>query len=260
MIDNIKKKVEAHYQRGEFLKQETLGRYERELNRKGIEYDNNYGNILVISDLHCPFLHIGAIKFLKHLKEKYNPKRVVFLGDIIDNHFLSFHDTDPNGLGGRMEFETAKKQIQSLYKIFPEADVMRGNHDDLRDRKAFKAGIIDNWLRPIEEVLEVDNWKFHERLIINDILFTHGLGMQATSRMRRMLISVVQGHYHTKTYLHKVKGMNKNIFAMQLGCLMNQRTYAAAYSRFKSNFQLNAGVIKELKHPEIIDFVEEEWS
>jgi len=133
---------------------------------------------------------------------------------------------------------------------------MIGNHDAIPDRKAFKYGISKHWLKSIEDVLSVPTWEFHEELVVNDILFTHGIGMQATSRMRKMLISVVQSHYHTKTYLENLKGLNRNVFAMQLGCLIDQESYAMAYARFGSNLQLNCGAIVDHKYPRIITMEE----
>jgi len=98
-VNSYKKAVENHYRHIKRLKQSTLERYERSLRENCIEYDNKAGNILVIPDLHCPFMHKNAISFLKRVKEVYKPTRVIFLGDIIDNHFSSFHDTDPDGHG-----------------------------------------------------------------------------------------------------------------------------------------------------------------
>ena len=54
-------------------------------------------NILVVGDLHEPFTRKGYLEFCKSIYYKYNCNEVVFIGDIIDNHYSSFHDTDPDG-------------------------------------------------------------------------------------------------------------------------------------------------------------------
>ena len=46
------------------------------------EVDNS--RILFISDLHVPYHHPQAFEFLKHLKKKYNPTRIICLGDECD--------------------------------------------------------------------------------------------------------------------------------------------------------------------------------
>ena len=47
---------------------------------------SNYKSVLVISDLHIPYHHPDAFKFLAALKKKYKPDLVVNIGDEIDQH------------------------------------------------------------------------------------------------------------------------------------------------------------------------------
>jgi len=58
------------------------------------EHDNS--RILFISDLHFPFHHPNTFEFLQMLKDRYNPTRVICLGDETDKHAMSFHDSDPD--------------------------------------------------------------------------------------------------------------------------------------------------------------------
>ena len=37
--------------------------------------------ILIISDTHCPYHHPDLIPFLKSLKKKYKPDRIIHIGD-----------------------------------------------------------------------------------------------------------------------------------------------------------------------------------
>ena len=74
--------------------------------------------VLFISDMHIPYNHPDTIPFLKHLKRKYdiNPEsndgsRVICLGDELDYHAISFHDSNPNLLSPSDELELAKKKI-----------------------------------------------------------------------------------------------------------------------------------------------------
>ena len=52
-------------------------------------------SILVISDQHAPYHHIDTIDFLAAIKQKYKPDTVVNIGDEMDWHSISFHDSHP---------------------------------------------------------------------------------------------------------------------------------------------------------------------
>ena len=117
------------------LKKE-MGKYVESLKNK----DNR---VLVIGDLHEPFCLDGYLDHCISVRDKYNCNKIVFIGDIIDNHYSSFHDTDPDGHGGAKELALAKTEINRWYKAFPKAKVCLGNHDLIPDRKRFNAGIID---------------------------------------------------------------------------------------------------------------------
>ena len=80
--------------------------------------------ILFISDMHIPYHHKNLIPFLKSLKEKYNPTRIICLGDETDKHALSFHDSDPDLMSAGDELRAAIPIIQELHELFPEMDLV----------------------------------------------------------------------------------------------------------------------------------------
>jgi len=63
--------------------------------------------ILVIGDIHAPFVLKGYLDFCKDTYAKYNCNQVIFIGDIIDNHYSSYHEADPDGMGGADELAYA---------------------------------------------------------------------------------------------------------------------------------------------------------
>ena len=65
----------------------------------------------------------------------------MFIGDIIDNHYSSYHETSADGMGGLDELELAIKRISRWYDAFPKATVIIGNHDRLIMRKAQTSAI-----------------------------------------------------------------------------------------------------------------------
>lgn len=46
--------------------------------------------ILVIPDLHMPYMHMDSLDFLNKLKHTLNPTRVICLGDELDYHAMQF--------------------------------------------------------------------------------------------------------------------------------------------------------------------------
>ena len=200
-------------------------------------------NILVIGDLHAPFTKFGYLDFCKSIYHKYKCTDVIFIGDLLDNHVASFHETDPDGMGGREELYKAKEQIAEFYKAFPIARVVIGNHDKLPNRKAFSSGLSSSWIKTIDEVLNVPNWEFEEEFVIDNVLYTHGEGRQARIRVMQELISVVQGHWHAKTYYETFTSERKFVFALQIGCGIDRKSYAAAYAKHFQKPQINVGVV-----------------
>ena len=90
------------------------------------EEDNS--SVLIISDMHIPYQHKDALDFLSDLKAKYKPTRVICMGDELDKHALSFHDSDPNLKSAGDELELSLPTIQELKKLFPKMDLLESNH------------------------------------------------------------------------------------------------------------------------------------
>lgn len=201
--------------------------------------------VLVVGDIHAPFTLDGYLEFCIGIKNKYQCNQVVFIGDILDNHYASFFDTDPDGHGALEELRLAKEVISKFYEAFPIAYVTRGNHDQLPERKAFNAGLSKSWIKSTSEVLDVPNWSFVEDIVIDDVLYTHGTGRKARQRSKNDMLSVVQGHYHSESYIEHFVGLSDHIFAVQIGCGINRKSYAMAYGKHFDKPHINCGVILE---------------
>jgi len=191
--------------------------------------------ILVIGDLHAPFIKDGYLEHCVEMREKYNTNHTIFIGDIIDNHYSSFHATDPDGYGAGEELDRAVDQIAEWYSEFPEADVVLGNHDRIIMRKAFASGISARWIKDFGEVLETPGWTFDLQFEYNRVLYIHGEGgggekgalMKALNKRR----SVVQGHWHTQNHINWNVSDDDRIFGMQIGCGIDDKAYALAYAK-----------------------------
>ena len=212
-------------------------------------------NVLIIPDLHAPFVRDGYLEFCKKMYKKWKCTQVYFLGDLIDNHYSSFHDTDPDGLSATDELDKAIEQLDEFHEAFPVARVVFGNHDNIPNRKAFNAGISTHWVKRIDEVLNFPGWFFNDVWWHRDIMICHGLGRVAHNRMKQDMVSVIQGHYHSKSYIQYQVGTDRKTFAMQLGCGMDNNNYAAAYGKWFSRPHINIGILINGEIP-LIEYME----
>ncbi len=199
--------------------------------------------VLVIGDTHCPFDLNSYLDFLKDTKKKYKCDTIVHIGDEIDNHFTSYHETSPDGLGGGDELELAIKRLNRYYKAFPEATVITGNHSRLVMRKAFSGGIPSKWIKTYSEVLETPNWTWADRIVIDGVQYIHGEGGTARRRMKDDQQSTVQGHLHTQAYIEWAVGNNHRIFGMQVGTGIDFDSYAFAYAKRGKKPAVSCGVV-----------------
>lgn len=188
-------------------------------------------NILVIGDLHEPFCLEGYLEFCKKQYDKFGCDEVVFIGDIIDNHYSSYHETDADGMGGGDELELAIKKLARWYKTFPEATVLIGNHDRMVMRKAQTSAIPKKWIKAYKDVLEVPKWNFVDRHVVGNVQYIHGEAGTASTKCRADLMSTVQGHLHTQCYTQWYVGASFKIFGTQVGCGIDHDAYAMGYAK-----------------------------
>jgi UDP-2,3-diacylglucosamine pyrophosphatase LpxH len=202
-------------------------------------------NVLVIGDIHEPFSLDGYLEFCKETQLKYNCGTVVFIGDIIDNHYSSYHEQDPDGKSAADELEMAINKLSKWYKAFPEAYVTIGNHDRLIMRKAFSSGLSKRWIKDYKDVLGVPGWNFVDEIELYGVTYVHGEGGTARSRVREEMQSVVQGHLHTQAYVEWNVGARYRAFSMQVGCGIDRRAYAMAYAKAGKKPVIGCGVVLE---------------
>lgn len=197
----------------------------------------DYSRVLCISDMHMPFQHPDTIAFLTAVKAKYKPTHVICLGDEVDNHNLSFHDSDPDLPGASDELQQAIKQLRPLYKLFPRMDLIDSNHGSMVYRKGKHHGIPRKYLRDYGEVLEAPaTWKWHMDLLIKlptgqYVYFHHGLVKDVMKAVQQRGVCVVQGHYHTEFRIGYIGNPAHLLWGMNVGCSIDNKALAFAYDR-----------------------------
>lgn len=197
----------------------------------------NNSRILVISDLHAPFEHQDAVAFLKAIKKKYKPTRVILTGDEIDNHAISFHDSDPDLSSAGDELEQAIKALQPIYKLFPKAEVLESNHGSLVFRKALAGGLSTKFFKSPGEIIKAPKgWTWHFDISLKlpngtDCYFHHSKGANVKKNSQAMGSSFIQGHHHESFEIQYWGNPNALLFGMTVGCLVNPHSLAMAYNK-----------------------------
>lgn len=199
-----------------------------------VEYDNS--RILFISDMHIPYHHPNLLNFLQMLKDRYNPTRVICLGDETDKHALSFHDSDPDLMSAGDELRAALPVIAQIHEMFPVMDLVDSNHGSMIWRKAKHHGIPRHYIKSYNEVLGVgEGWKWHNDLVIDlpdgqQVYVHHGKTKDALKVSQSMGMSFVCGHFHEDFSIKYWANPNGLYFAMNSGCLIDDANYAFAYN------------------------------
>lgn len=192
--------------------------------------------ILVISDTHFPYQHPDTVAFLKAIKKKYKPDRVVHIGDEVDFHAISFHASDPDLLSPADELQQAICCLKELYKLFPKVDVIESNHGSLVYRKGKVHGLPRHVLKSYRDVLMAPKgWTWHFDLTVdmndgNQVYFTHGKTSAPAKLSQSMGMSTVQGHFHERMEIIYWANPNGLYFDMRVGCLINDKSMAFNYN------------------------------
>ena len=217
------------------LKQSESSKVKKKVNKDVKPVEDN-SRILLISDLHIPYNHKDALAFLQHLKDKHKPTRVICMGDELDKHALSYHDSDPDLASAGDELRKSLPIIAELKKMFPVMDILDSNHGSLVWRKAKTHGIPRHYIKSYNDVLEVDErWKWHHDLTVDlpngqKVYLHHGKSNRVINLSQQMGMSCAQGHYHEILAVSYWGNPNGLHWALQTGCLIDDESYAFSYN------------------------------
>jgi predicted phosphodiesterase len=211
--------------------------------------------VLIISDTHAPCMLPEAIDFLRDTYKAWKCDKVIHIGDVVDWHCISYHEKDLSQINFSHEFQDAKKQVKQLTKVFPEVEILTGNHDSLPHRKACTAGLPGVVIRGNNEIWETPKgWKWHPRfskIDVDNVLYLHGDHgrggkFPAILDAQDMFQSVVEGHFHASAGVEYHANHNNLVFGMQVGCLVDHEHAQQEYGvKFNRKPILGCGVVLE---------------
>jgi len=203
----------------------------------------------IIGDTHIPFEREGYLAFVYNIFRKYKVKRVVHIGDLVDNHAISYHEHDPDGLSSGPEASAVMKKLDRWKMAFPKLDIIMGNHDKLPERQAKSSGLSNRFVKSFREVWELPAaWSVHPHYVeIDGVKYLHGLGASGRNGALNMAMSQLQscvvGHSHSFGGVQYQRG-GLTIFGMNVGCGIDEDAYAFEYATyFRNRPTLGCGVV-----------------
>lgn len=204
--------------------------------------------VLYIGDIHEPVAHPGYLSFARDMRDKYKIDTIVFIGDIVDWHAISFHTRHPEAPGPKDEYQLALERVSRWRKAFPKADVRIGNHDERPERVAEEAGIPKQFLTSYQKMWKTPSWRWIHDGTIDAVYSFHGTGTggmhPAFNSSGKVLESVVQGHIHSAAGIKWRASPTRRVFGMDTGCGIDDKAYAFAYGRHqKVRSILGLGVV-----------------
>lgn len=229
---------------------ERLVRSEERKMAKRLKMKRDSTVVGVIGDTHFPFTHPRYLEFCRDTFAEYNVGRIVHIGDIVDNHAVSRHKTEPVADGVITEYEKAKAMVQEWAEVFPNMTITTGNHDSIIERQASELGLPSAFIKSQHELYQMPKgWRVVEDVIIDDVLYKHGIGSGgmhgAYNSARRQCMSVVQGHTHSFAGYKLISTPQKLWFGMSVGCGIDIDAYAFLYGKYMENRPiLSCGIVK----------------
>lgn len=204
-----------------------------------MKFKKTYKRILVLPDIHAPWVDWTALKQVKKWHDTHKPDLVIQLGDLTDQKIWSRWQADTDDVSPCQEFLETEETLGKIHKWFPKMIILRGNHDERVKSRAIESGIPSRMFKDVDEVFNYKGWTWWsrtERLRVNtpkgEVLFMHGdeMGGTPVQKSRLLGVSVVTGHTH-KVTLGYTQTDKHHIFGMDMGCLMDINSKAARYAQ-----------------------------
>ena len=143
-------------------------------------------------------------------------------------------------------------QVAQLYRMFPKATWLVGNHDALTERQAGSAGLPCDVLKTYDEYWGVPGWTVHPRFTryhYDNTVYCHGDsgkgGMYAgVKNSRDNFINWVQGHCHSEAGVWYTTVEGARVFGMNVGCGIDHNLLQFNYGRkFNKKPTIGCGVV-----------------
>mgnify|MGYP006094036313 CR=1 FL=1 len=191
----------------------------------------------VVGDCHIPYCLDGYMEFCQETFESWNCDTFVHIGDLVDHHALSFHDSEPMLKAANGELEDAREHLQAWYEAFPNLKICNGNHDLIPARQLKRMGIDSEvWMRPLEEVYDMPaGWELVDTVTIDGVLYHHGYTANGVNGFRndsiKRMCRTVTGHAHGNAGISATASEHRLVWGMAVGCGVDNTSMAMVYGK-----------------------------
>ena len=191
----------------------------------------------IIGDTHAPYTHPDYLDFCLETFDSWECDTFVHIGDIIDHHSLSFHDSEPVLKGAHGEMLDARDVLKPWYEAFPKLTITGGNHDLIPSRQLKKIGMdAEVWMKPLDQVYQFPRgWKIVDTATIDGVLYHHGYTANGVNGFRRdaeqRMCRTVTGHAHGNCGISASASEHRLVWGMAVGCGIDNKSMAFAYGK-----------------------------
>jgi len=169
---------------------------------------------LITCDYHSPYFSIEWHNRSLAVAEKFNIKKLIVIGDLLDFGFASFFYSD-NKPSLDQEKDENIRLIQSLIQTFDEIYLLKGNHEDrlgrLTDAKLQARILLELWTK--ESWQTKFKYSIYDKLYIGDewLLIHPKSYSQISGQVAKKLASkfhknIINAHGHFLSYGYDVSG------------------------------------------------------
>lgn len=195
--------------------------------------------ILVIGDTHFPFEHTKYLDLCRRKADEFKCNTIIHVGDVADNHAISYHEKDPSLPGAEEELEMTLRRLKVWQKEFPEVKVCIGNHCSLPVRKIKTAGLVPKVFTGYANYYETPKWDWQREFIVpafhHHLWFRHSWASSTMAKGGTGGYSVICGHKHTESGFRWSQFPNHSSFSLYTGCGINAKSAAFDYGRDNGN-------------------------
>ena len=191
----------------------------------------------IIGDTHIPYELPEYREWCKEVFDAWECDTIVHIGDLIDHHALSFHDSEPTLKGAHGELVEARDRLRPWYRTFPELYLCHGNHDLIPQRQLTKLGLgHETWMRPLQDVYGMpDGWNIVDEVELDGVLYHHGYTANGVNGFRndstKRMCRTVTGHCHSNAGVSATASSHRLVWGMAVGCGVDVSSMAFAYGK-----------------------------
>lgn len=194
---------------------------------------------LVIPDMHAPYQHPDTLAFLVTVRDKFKPDLNVCLGDELDYHAMSFHDSDPNLDSAGAELEAGKKFLKLVHKEFPQMLVCHSNHGSMQFRRAKAHGLPVQLIKSYREVMfpkhHAPGWSWAYQWKVDTplgpVTYKHQSSGNILSDAAHNSSNLIVGHNHGNFSVEYSASSAHLYYGAYAGCLIDKDSLAFAYGK-----------------------------